>query len=312
MNDIQAVTDSSEYKNPYYTVQVSYAGTGAEFRLNDIPFYLENRNGQVDIELPVGDKMISGINEISIIVFPYGDDNGYKDAWENEDSRAEATLYVREKNEAKENRKILSHIKIFPGLSPEQAASGTLIITGQEHAILDYKTKPRQFPDVRFDSQIVISRKTHSLNIPFPRWEWQDGKNIEDNKANYSSLLEAYRKVYTIHKNQDLDALKKITHKLAITQNIINHYNNLDKAYETLNLEESWKSDEQELFKFIEGDLATRQGMKLDIMANGKLARIVNDGQIQPILYIIKSQRMKIKYRYNFYLNKEGEWILIM
>jgi len=93
---------------------------------------------------------------------------------------------------------------------------------------------------------------------------------------------------------------------------IITFADNTARVYEMLNLEESWKSDEQELFEFIEGEKAKSLGLKLDVLANGKLARITNDEGIQPILYLIKSQRMKIKYKNAFYKNKQGEWIYIM
>jgi len=312
MTDIQAVTDTSEYNQPYYTVQISYVGTGAEFRLNDIPFYLENSNGQVDLELPVSDKIINGENELSIIVFPFGDREGYNKNWENNDSRAEAILYVRERSEPKSNRKLLTQLKIYPARPSEEASKESVVIVGQDLPSLDYKSKPWQFPYAKFENQIVISRKTHTLHTPFPRWEWQDGQTIKNTKENHKSLLEAYRKEYFINKKQDLKMLRESTKKLATVQNIINYYHNIEQAYEILNLEESWKSDEQELVKFIEGDFSDRQGLKFDIIANGKMARIVNDVGVQPILYIIKSQRMKIKYKYNFYKNKQGEWIYIM
>ena len=93
---------------------------------------------------------------------------------------------------------------------------------------------------------------------------------------------------------------------------IITFADNTARVYEMLNLEESWKSDEQELFEFIEGEKAKSLELKLDVLANGKLARITNDEGIQPILYLIKSQRMKIKYKNAFYKNKQGEWIYIM
>ncbi|MBL1276789.1 MAG: hypothetical protein COB30_011940, partial [Ectothiorhodospiraceae bacterium] len=63
MNNIQAATDTFEYKKRIYSVKISYVGTGAEFRINDIPFYIENFSGQVDTEIPVSDKIVQGINE---------------------------------------------------------------------------------------------------------------------------------------------------------------------------------------------------------------------------------------------------------
>ena len=311
MSDIQAVTDTSEYKQPYYTVQISYAGTGAEFRLNDIPFYLESFSGQVDVELPVSDKMISGVNELSIIVFTYIEGNNPVDNWD-EDARVEAALYVREKNTQKNTRKLLTQIKLHPAADPEVAAQESMIIAGQKQAVLDYEKKPWQFPPRVYDKQIVISRLTHNIKTPFSRWEWQDGQVIEDTEENYQSLLEAYRKKYVIHQKQDLVAARKSSYKLAAMQKNINYYDDIEQAYEALNLEESWKSNEQVLFEFIEKDKAKQFRLKLDIIGNGKLARITSDEETQPILYIIKRDRITVKYQYIFYKNKQGEWIYIM
>jgi len=311
MSDIQAATDTSEYKKPYYTVQISYVGTGAEFRLNDIPFYLENFSGQVDTEIPVSDKMIQGINELSIIAFTYIEGDDPIDSW-HEDARVEATLYVREKDAPDDERQLLTHVKLYPSRDPKIASADSILINEQKLPILDYKNKPWAFPRVEYHKQIVISRKTHPIKTPFPSWEWQKGMVIEDTKENYKSLLEAYRREYVIHQKQDLKSLKNSTRKLAETQMLVNYYDDIQKAYEVLNLEESWKSEEQELFEFIEGERSKKYGLKLDIFADGKLARITNDTGIQPILYIVKKARMSIKYKFSFYKNKQGEWIYIM
>lgn len=314
MNDIQAATDTSEYKQPFYTIQISYVGTGSEFRLNDIPFYLETFSGQVDTEIPVSDKMIQGVNELKIIAFPVTekDNNGIPDENWHTDARVEATLYVREKNSAKDTRQMLSHIKLNPGHPPESAAKETLIVTEQDSPTLDYESKPRHFPNTEYPKQIVISRTTHKINLPFSRWEWQDGMDINTSIENHNSLIEAYRKEYTIQKNQDINSLKESARKLAEIQKTVNYYDTLEQAYDVLNLEESWKSEEQELFDFIEGDKAKYFKQKIDIVGNGKLARITNAEGIQPIVYIIKEARIVVKYKFLFYMNKKGEWIYIM
>jgi len=311
MNNIQAATDTSEYKKPYYTVQISYAGTGAEFRLNDIPFYLENFSGQVDVEIPVSDKMVQGVNELSIVVFTYIEGDDPVENW-HEDARVEATLYVRENNSVLASRKILTHIKLYPAHNPKTAAIGSMLISEQKLPVLDYDNKVWVFPRVEYKKQIFVSRKTHFITTPFPMWEWQDGVTIEDTPENYRALLEAYRKEYLIHQNKDLMSLKDSTKKIAETQLLVNYYGNINKAYEILNLEESWDSKEQELFEFIEGERSEKYGLKLDIFGDGKLARITNDTGIQPILYIVKKARISIKYKYTFYKNKQGEWIYIM
>ena len=314
MNNIQAATDTFEYKKRIYSVKISYVGTGAEFRINDIPFYIENFSGQVDTEIPVSDKIVQGINELSIIAFPSSDeeDDDSMEEWEYEDARVEATLFVREYDAQDDNRQMLTHIKLYPARKPEVAAIESMIIDGQETPLLDYKSKPRQFPNAKYHKQIVISRNTLEIKTPFPRWEWQDGQIIEDTEENYKSLLEAYRKEYVIHQNQDFPALKESTKKLAETLMLVKYNNDIDKAYDSLNLEESWKSEEQELFEFIEGERSKTLGLKLEIVANGKLARIIDDDSIQPIMYIVKKAKMMIKYKFLFYKNKQGEWIYVM
>ena len=312
MSEIHAKTDTSEYKKPYYTVQISYAGTGAEFRLNDIPFYLENFSGQVDVEIPVSDKIIEGINELTIIAFPFSDEHGPLENWPHKDARVEATLFVREKDSLTDTREMLTHLKLYPARSPDIAAIESSLIEGQDVPLLDYESQPRKFPNVTYDKQVVLSRKTDPITTPFPRWEWQDGVNLESTTEDYKSLLEAYRKEYLIHQKKDLVALKKSTRNLAETLMLVNYNNDIDEAYELLNLEESWKSNEQELFEFIEGESSKTLGLKLDIVASGKIARIVNESGIQPILYIVKKARMSIEYKFLFYKNKQGEWVYIM
>ncbi len=312
MSDIQAATDTSEYKKPYYTVQISYAGTGAEFRLNDIPFYLENYSGQVDTEIPVSDKMLKGVNELSIIAIPYSEGKGSLQNWESKDAWVEASLYVREKDVPDSARQLLTHIKLCPMCKPDLAVAESIVMIEQQSPVVDYESQPRQFPGIIFHKQIVVSRKTHPITPPFPRWEWQDGQLIEDTKENYKSLLESYRNEYVIHQKQDLFALKQSTRKLAEVQMLVNYYDDIEKAYDTLNLEESWRNKDQDLFEFIENEKSKKLHLKLDIFANGKLARIVSNTGTQPIMYIVNKARITIKYKFSFYKNKQGEWVYIM
>ncbi|MDH5217190.1 MAG: hypothetical protein OEX19_05825, partial [Gammaproteobacteria bacterium] len=168
------------------------------------------------------------------------------------------------------------------------------------------------FPDTVFHKQILISRKTHPIKTPFPRWEWQDGQNITGSEEDYKSLLEAYREKYVIHQKQDLAAAKKSSFKLAEIQKLVNYYSDIEQAYDMLNLEESWKSKEQELFPFIEGEKAKQFKQSLVTYAHGKLAVITSGTNVQPIVYIIKKARVVVKYKYLFYKNKNGEWVYIM
>jgi len=109
--------------------------------LNDIPIYLENFSGQVDVEIPVSDKMVQGINELTIIAFPFVDEDAetdsYMEDWEHNDARVEATLYVREHDDLTIPQQLLTHIKLYPARPPEVAAIESVVIAGQELPIID-------------------------------------------------------------------------------------------------------------------------------------------------------------------------------
>lgn len=50
---------------------------------------------------------------------------------------------------------------------------------------------------------------------------------------------------------------------------------------------------------------------KLDVFANGKMARIVDKENDSPIVYMEKSSRLLSFLKFGFYKNKNGEWIMI-
>ena len=53
------------------------------------------------------------------------------------------------------------------------------------------------------------------------------------------------------------------------------------------------------------------QNMFLDVYANGKMARIIDADNDQPILFVDEESGTLHLHKFGFYKNKEDKWIMI-
>ncbi len=51
--------------------------------------------------------------------------------------------------------------------------------------------------------------------------------------------------------------------------------------------------------------------MKLEVLGDGKVARVTNDLKAQPIFYFDERKQALHLYKFMFYLNKNNEWVMI-
>lgn len=140
------------------------------------------------------------------------------------------------------------------------------------------------------------------IKSPFPRWCWQDGKKIEDNQQTYDSLLAVYQELYDAMKAKDTNVVKAFysdrAEEIAIAYGVEDGHKKLSTAKDMLD-------PELDLYAF------HTKGVFLDVIGNGKLARIKTDSNIQPIFFYDKKVRQLHLYKFAFYLDKNGKWIMI-
>jgi len=87
-----ALADTS-YKQPVFSLEFNIYGTGAEIKLNDIPVYFYDDQGQTSSKKPIPESIVDGINVLTVKSFPV-EDNGYQ---YQEGAYVKATITIREK-----------------------------------------------------------------------------------------------------------------------------------------------------------------------------------------------------------------------
>jgi hypothetical protein len=127
------------------------------------------------------------------------------------------------------------------------------------------------------------------IQSPYPRWAWQDGVNIEDNKENYDSLVEKYKEVYTALKNEDMSRIHETRKVAALEYAHAYNYDDVEYGYDIMNAggyidEDGWVLGDINLI------LAKRK-YHFEIFANGKLARLVDSKNNPSLITCLNTQR---------------------
>lgn len=166
------------------------------------------------------------------------------------------------------------------------------------------KQKKSEVIELKKDKESFVQVGT-TVNSPFPRWAWLDGKTIVDNSENQESLLNKYQIIHKALTNKDKEKLKELYSKRATETSIAYHLADEKAGHVKLSVGVDMHDNELELYEF------QTEGMHLDILANGKLARMIDSDKDQPILYFNSSSQLIHLYKFMFYLNSENEWIMI-
>jgi len=280
------------YKKPYYGIKLDIAQVGVDIRLNDIPIYFDDDKGQLTIDLPAPSSVINGENELKIIAFtPYIDDENKMEKF-LPGSEVNATLYVQEYDDPDNKKEILTNIFI------------KFNDKNQAEVIKPDNNLEKENIELSTDNKAIITRKI-KINSQFPQWQWESGKLISNTKENYESLLQAYKKIYFAFKNKDSDEVFKIYNDKAKEISIAYHLNSLSDGHKKISTGEDMNDNDLELYDF------WTEGMVLDIYANGRLARLINEDTTQPIIFIDRSAGAIHTHKFGFYKDKNNEWILI-
>lgn len=290
-----SVMTDTIYKKPYYGIKLDLAQVGVDIRVNDIPVYYDDQKGQLNVDLAVPSSIIDGKNEIKIIAFPPFMDESNKVKMEKflPDSVVTVDLYVQEIDDPENKIEILSSLSIK---FDDNHQAIVLDKNESEHSKVIQKTT---------DKSIIT--KTFNVVSPFPRWSWQDGKNIENTKENYTTLLAAYKEIHDAYSNKDKESIFKFYNERAKEIALAYHLNGAKEGHIKISTGEDMLDDSLELYTFWD------QNMILDVYGNGKLARIIGNTEpsIHPVIYLDREAGLLHKHKYGFYKSKDDKWIMI-
>jgi len=304
----------THYNKPYFSIEFTAKRLGVDIRLNDIPVFNIDNMGFMTLEVPVNPYIINGDNEIKVITFPLFDDED--EQYDNyiEGASIDIALYVRDDNEPIEKRKLISNVSIVPGnayLEDSEATVATFVNgidesnrsvlkTEKNATILDYPSYGN------FKKQVVTKWVIKGLKSSLPFWQWQDGELIKNNDETYKTLLEAYADLHKAFLSKDLELVKKISQPRSKELAIAYYLSDENAGFDYSALGKDIDHPTIKLYK----ELAVNVS-KLEVFGNGKLARIMDGGDIHPILFIDNETEQFYLPQFKWYLNKNKEWILI-
>lgn len=311
MSTTNAEIDISSYKKPYFTIEFSAIQLGFEIRLNDIPVINIDDSGFMTLEVPVNEYIINGVNEINVITFPPFNDNDEQADNYIDGAKIEAGLYIREDTENSENRKLLNKVSISPinAYTNNNPIASFLFPLNTDNKEILFKKDANilNYPGYgNFNMQVSSSWKTRNINSSLPRWSWQNGQTITDNKETYNDLLKHYQLLYNALKNKDIESVKKISEPRSKELSSAFYLNGPDAGFEYSALGKDINSNDISLYEKLYLD-----GTKLELLAHGKLARITTGDHTQPILYLNYDTEQLYQHQFKWYLNQDNKWILI-
>jgi len=257
-------------------------------------FILIIKKGELTVEVPAPDKIIDGSNTLSISTgFPK--DGGKVSSPYQEGAYASATLFRQDGDDSKQ--KLSSAIIKF-------GPDGIEFVETENHL-----NNKKSTPDlVMSKGGKVLINESVEIKSPFPQWAWQDGKNIENTRENYDSLIEAYRDIHSAMESKDVEKLFQLYSQRAIETAAAYSLDDEKQGHEKLSTGKDMVNSALDLYPF----RTDYKGIRLNIFGDGRLARIVvDDRRNQPVLFTEPKARLYHFHKFMFYLNKENNWVMI-
>lgn len=274
----------------YYGVDVDLNNVGIDIRVNNIPIYYDDEKGQMTAELPSPESIINGFNSLSLKAFLPYDGDVISGSFE-EGAYASAILF---KQRMDNNSPKVPLLKARVNLTGDK----------YEVEIEDYiSKKSKKFTKPMTQNKTILVEVKADIKSSFPQWAWQKGKIITTEDK--SSLLQAYKRIHNALLEKNLSKLKDLYSVRASEIAIAYYLPDIEAGFKKLSVGADMNDPELELYDF------NSENMEIEILANGKLARIVDADYDQPILYFNSQSQLLHLYKFMFYLNDENKWIMV-
>jgi len=305
-----AIAELNEYKKPYYTLEFTGEQLGLEIRINDIPAFNVDNSGFMTLEIPINEYLIAKDNEIKVITFPRFDDNDEQNDNYISGNTLLLSIYVREDDEPSEKRVLLNQTLITP--------SNAYTKNSEEDIAVSKTDKNTRFtfeinsstinllPYGVYKKQVVTSWKIPGITTKFPKWLWENSVVINNNKDTYNSLLNEYMSVYNAFKNKNIDKIKKISEYRSKELAAAYYLNDVEEGFKYSSFGEFINHKTAELYEELNTNNVT-----LQIVGNGKLARIIDGSGIHPVVFVNYDTEQVYKPQFVWCKNKNNEWFLI-
>ena len=303
---------ASKYSKPYYSIEIEARNLGVQIRVNDIPVFEVDDSGFLNTEVPINAFIKSDKNAISIITYPAFDDEDEQDEEYTEGSLVNVDLYVREDSDSTEKRQKINSLSIRPSKAYSDGEFDSVavidkIVNATDVVNVERDTSTLNFPLYGvYKKQVMTTWRISDMETPFSQWQWEKGKQIVDTRDNYQSLLKAYDELHRAFSQKNLDAIKKISTNRSKEYAEAYYLGSIDAGFEFSALGDYLNHPTAQLYN----QLYT-EDTKLEILANEKLARIIDGAGNQPVVFVDDESGLIHAAQFLWYKNKHNEWVLI-
>jgi hypothetical protein len=290
-----ALNIANSMDNPIYHLKFSVRSAGVEVYLNDILVFSEDKPGVIESEKPVPESVVDGRNTLRVRVTPPDGKTHF-----GSEAAVSVSLLVREKGAPTDKYEAISDLLIAPGRERNEVLSSS-------HG-LPRNSDPEL---VRLTEGELIAQRHVAIKSPYPRWQWQDGVIIENDEESYSSLVNEYAKIYEALKSEDMKRIKSLYGEAAKEYAAAYHYTDADHGHRIMETG-SYAGKREWILGDIQHNFDKNVSFHLDVYANGKLARLVDErGEETFIVYFNTDLKVLSFQKFGFYKNKGGSWIMI-
>jgi len=291
---MNAVLADDNYKNSIFYLEFNIYGAGAEIRLNDIPVYYHDAEGQISSQKPIPESIIDGENILTIRSFTFEED-GYK---YKEGAYIEAIIFTRKKNTHLNDGQVILQLKLNPTNTDDKLLENTLSDYDDRKAVV-----------LSHDEKQTVVQRSTNIKSPFPRWAWQDGQVIGDTPENLKSLFEVYKNIWSTLNSGEMDKIRELYDSAAQEFAGAYHYQDKKHGHRVMNTGGLVNDSDWGLADI--NKLIGKMKYKLDIYANGRVVQIIDQDNRTPIVYYNKNVKMLSVQKFGFYKDNTGEWIMI-
>lgn len=305
-----AVAEPGSFKKPYYTLEISGKQTGVEIRINDIPVFNVDNTGFLTTEIPIGEYLTHNSNIIKVISFPLFNDDDIQEENYISGSTITVSLYVREDEEPTEKRVLLNSSTITPSNAYSTDKSDQIAISNTDKNTIFETEKNATIlnlpPYGVYKKQVVVEWNFPDVSINTNNWYWENTQLIHNNQETYKSLMSQYQKVYDAFKNKNLSLIKEISKVRSKELSDAYYLGGIEEGFEYSSFGKFIDHKSAELYEELNTEDVT-----LQIVANGKMARIIDGSGIHPVVFVNYDTEQVYKPQFLWSLNNNNEWVLV-
>lgn len=213
-------------EKPYFTLRIETKNTLYLAKVNGVVVFDDNRSGDMlNAEIPVNYYMQSGINTISLNLFPNGD-SGFEAA------SISLSLYVNKDEAPESDKKLISNI-MFNGATYEKGTGIELSMPAMKlDSTNNFKKSDngdvviqnsKLAPGVIMPGTLTISQDIE-VKTPFPKWGFLSGDDIDfplsykeflDDPENWKNktlkpLYAEYKNIYDLLNSKNIDKVMEL------------------------------------------------------------------------------------------------------